>query len=36
MLVSGNWKMNLTHLDAIQLVQKLAFSLEKGVPGPSR
>jgi triosephosphate isomerase len=33
MLVSGNWKMNLTHLDAIQLVQKLAFSLEKGNPG---
>jgi triosephosphate isomerase len=30
MLISGNWKMNLTHLDAIQLVQKLAFSLEKG------
>jgi triosephosphate isomerase len=31
-LVSGNWKMNLTHLDAIQLVQKLAFSLERGRP----
>jgi triosephosphate isomerase len=32
-LVSGNWKMNLTHLDAIQLVQKLAFSLERERPG---
>ncbi len=28
-LVSGNWKMNLTHLDAIAVVQKLAFSLER-------
>lgn len=26
-LVAGNWKMNLTHLEAIALVQKLAFSL---------
>ncbi len=26
-LVAGNWKMNLTHLEAISLVQKLAFSL---------
>ena len=26
--------MNLTHLEAIQVVQKLAFSLEKGGPGP--
>jgi len=26
-LVAGNWKMNLTHLDAIALVQKVAFSL---------
>jgi len=26
-LIAGNWKMNLTHLDAIGLVQKLAFSL---------
>jgi triosephosphate isomerase len=31
-LVSGNWKMHLTHLDAIQLVQKLAYSLERGGP----
>lgn len=27
-LISGNWKMNLTHLEAINVVQKLAFSLE--------
>ena len=27
-LISGNWKMNLTHLEAINFVQKLAFSLE--------
>jgi triosephosphate isomerase len=26
-LVSGNWKMNLNHLEAIQAVQKLAFRL---------
>ena len=26
-IVAGNWKMNLTHLEAINLVQKLAFSL---------
>jgi triosephosphate isomerase len=26
-LVAGNWKMNLHHLEAIALVQKLAFSL---------
>jgi triosephosphate isomerase (TIM) len=26
-LVAGNWKMNLTHLEAIGMVQKLAFSL---------
>jgi triosephosphate isomerase len=26
-LISGNWKMNLTHLDAIAIVQKLAYSL---------
>jgi triosephosphate isomerase (TIM) len=28
-LVSGNWKMHLTHLEAIAVVQKLAFSLDK-------
>jgi triosephosphate isomerase len=27
-IISGNWKMNLTHLDAIAVVQKLAFSLD--------
>ncbi|WP_100498098.1 triose-phosphate isomerase [Geodermatophilus chilensis] len=27
-LIAGNWKMNLTHLEAIGLVQKLAFSLK--------
>ena len=32
-LISGNWKMNLTHLDAIAVVQKLAFSLDR--PGSS-
>ncbi len=26
-LISGNWKMNLTHLDAIAMVQKLAYTL---------
>ncbi len=26
-LMAGNWKMNLTHLEAIALTQKLAFSL---------
>ncbi|MDQ3503803.1 MAG: triose-phosphate isomerase, partial [Actinomycetota bacterium] len=25
--MAGNWKMNLHHLEAISLVQKLAFSL---------
>jgi triosephosphate isomerase (TIM) len=28
-LISGNWKMNLTHLEAIAVVQKLAFSLDQ-------
>ena len=28
-LMSGNWKMNMTHLDAIAVVQKLAFSLDR-------
>ncbi len=27
--MSGNWKMHLTHLEAINVVQKLAFSLDK-------
>jgi triosephosphate isomerase len=26
-LISGNWKMNLTHLEAIQVVQKLSYQL---------
>jgi triosephosphate isomerase (TIM) len=29
-LMAGNWKMNLTHLEAIALVQKLAFTLTDG------
>jgi triosephosphate isomerase len=28
-LMAGNWKMNLNHLEAINLVQKLAFSLSE-------
>jgi triosephosphate isomerase len=28
-LVAGNWKMHLTHLEAIGLVQKIAFSLKE-------
>jgi triosephosphate isomerase (TIM) len=30
-LVAGNWKMNMTHLDAIGLVQKLAFTIPEKV-----
>ncbi|MDQ1681306.1 MAG: triosephosphate isomerase [Frankiaceae bacterium] len=30
-LMAGNWKMNLNHLEAIALVQKLAFSLPEKV-----
>src|SRR4051794_19020306 len=30
-LIAGNWKMNLNHLEAIALVQKLAFSLDEPV-----
>ena len=26
-LISGNWKMNLNHFEAIQLVQKLSYEL---------
>jgi len=29
-LISGNWKMNLTHLESIQLVQKLALRIGEG------
>ena len=28
-LIAGNWKMNNTHLEAIALVQKLAFTLTR-------
>jgi triosephosphate isomerase len=28
-LISGNWKMHLTHLEAIAVIQKLTFSLER-------
>ena len=28
-IIAGNWKMNLTHLEAIQVVQKLSYALEK-------
>ena len=31
-LMAGNWKMNLNHLEAIALVQKLAFSLTPSRP----
>jgi triosephosphate isomerase len=27
-LIAGNWKMHMTHLDAIQIVQKLSYRLE--------
>jgi triosephosphate isomerase len=30
-LIAGNWKMNLTHLEAIGLVQKLAFTIPERV-----
>ena len=28
-IISGNWKMNLNHFEAIQLVQKLSYELDK-------
>src|SRR5829696_6617390 len=28
-LIAGNWKMHMTHLDAIGLVQKVVFSLKE-------
>jgi triosephosphate isomerase len=31
-LISGNWKMNYTHLESIAVIQKLAFSLPRQVP----
>ena len=27
-LIAGNWKMNLNHLEAIAVVQKLAFMVD--------
>jgi triosephosphate isomerase len=30
-IISGNWKMNLTHLEAINVVQKLSYSIEAAV-----
>jgi triosephosphate isomerase len=30
-LIAGNWKMNMTHLEAIGLVQKLAFTIAETV-----
>ena len=30
-LIAGNWKMNCNHLEAIALVQKLAFTLRPNV-----
>ena len=27
-IIAGNWKMNLNHLEAIAVTQKLAYSLE--------
>lgn len=31
-LISGNWKMNLTHLEAINFVQKLSYSIDPSDP----
>lgn len=31
-LVSGNWKMNLTHLEAINVIQKLSYSIDAADP----
>ena len=28
-IISGNWKMNLNHFEAIQLVQKLNYLIDK-------
>ena len=27
-LISGNWKMNLNHFEAIQLIQKLGYAID--------
>ncbi len=29
-LIVGNWKMNANHLEAIQMVQKLSYRLDRG------
>lgn len=31
-LVSGNWKMHLTHLEAINVIQKLSYSIDASAP----
>lgn len=31
-LISGNWKMHLTHLEAINVIQKLSYSLDASDP----
>ena len=28
-LIAGNWKMNASHLEAIQMTQKLSYRLEQ-------
>ena len=35
-LMAGNWKMNLDHLQATHLVQKLDWSLRDGLSGSRR
>ena len=30
-IIIGNWKLNLEHLEAIQLLQKLNYSLEVNI-----
>ncbi len=35
-LMAGNWKMNLTHVEAVGLVQKLAWTLDDKKYDPSR
>ncbi|HSY16175.1 MAG TPA: triose-phosphate isomerase, partial [Jatrophihabitantaceae bacterium] len=32
-MIAGNWKMHLTHLEAIALTQKIAFSLSEAQLG---
>ena len=35
-LMAGNWKMNLNHVEAVGLVQKLAWTLEDKKYDPAR